>query len=305
MNKHTTSRIQSIALDHSESTPNPWQVMRSRIPLRWHSAILLADGAFLLIAGLAALVADLAGYFFGAGPFAALAGQPLAIGAVEAHGLAVLVGLLLVRSTPADRWRWHAVALGVHLFLGVCNLLFWNVYAVMGATRAGVVSTIAHAVLDGAQLACLALADAHTPAEMPRWLHAARRSGLYVRSVAIGTLLLGAGTHIAIIVLGREAQPRILTPVFELLLTIPMFYVSIAGWLAWRTFLFRGRWHRVALGSILIYFPVGLPFHLITITTGSTAHYALFPEQYSLLIVPVMGAFMACFASLRLRVNRL
>ncbi len=109
--------------------------------------------------------------------------------------------------------------------------------------------------------------------------------------------------HIAIIVLGREAQPRILTPGFELLLTVPMFYVSVAGWLAWRTFVFRGRWHQVVLALILIYFPVGIPFHLITITTGSTAHYAAFPERYSLLIVPVMAAFMACFASLRLRVR--
>jgi hypothetical protein len=122
--------------------------------------------------------------------------------------------------------------------------------------------------------------------------------------MAIGTLLLGAATHMAVIVLGREVQPRILTPVFELLLTIPMFYVSVAGWLAWRTFRFRGRWHQLALGLILIYFPVGLPFHLITITTGSTAHYAAFPERYSLLIVPVMAAFIACFATLRLPETR-
>jgi len=87
----------------------------------------------------------------------------------------------------------------------------------------------------------------------------------------------------------------------ELLLTVSMFYVSVAGWLAWRTFVFRGRWHQIILGLILIYFPVGLPFHLITITTGSTAHYAAFPERYSLLIVPVMAAFVACFASLRLQ----
>ncbi len=132
----------------------------------------------------------------------------------------------------------------------------------------------------------------------------ARQSGLYVRSVAIGTLLLGAGAHIAVIVLGREAQPRILTPGFELLLTVPMFYVGVAGWLAWRTFVFLGRWHQVVLALILIYFPVGIPFHLITVTTGSTAHYAVFPEQYSLLIVPVMTAFIACFAGLRVRANQ-
>lgn len=266
--------------------------------------VLRINGAFLLLAGLAALAADLVGYFWGAGPFAALAGEPLALGAVEAHGLAALVGLLLLRAAPEDRWRWHAIAGGVHLFLGVCNLLFWDVYELMGATGAGVASTAAHALLFSAQLACLAVAEAEESAEVPVWLRAARDSGLYVRPIAIGTLLLGAATHVGVAVLGREALPRILTPGFELLLTIPMFYVSVAGWLAWRAFRFRGLWHRIALGLILIYFPLGLPLHLITITTGSTAHYAAFPERYSLVIVPVMAAIITCFASLRLRAER-
>jgi hypothetical protein len=135
----------------------------------------------------------------------------------------------------------------------------------------------------------------------PGWVRGARRSGLYVRTVAIGTLLLGAGIHIATIALGREALPRILTPPVELLLTVPMFYVSMAGWLAWPAFRFRGRWHQLALGFILIYFLVGLPLHLITITTGATGHYAAIPAWYSLLIVPVMAAMVACFAALRLR----
>jgi cytochrome bd-type quinol oxidase subunit 2 len=162
-----------------------------------------------------------------------------------------------------------------------------------------VVSTAAHALLAGAQLACLALGGSGEP--IPHWLRSARRAGLYVRGTAIGTLLLGAGAHIAVILLGREALPRIITPAFELLLTVPMCYVSVAGWLAWRSFRFRGRWHRVALAAILVYFPIGIPFHILTVVTGSTAHYAAFPEQYSLLIVPVMAVIIACLASLRLR----
>ncbi len=301
MNHQIRPHIESSARYRADRTRQPSRSARSLANLRWHEAILLADGAFLLMAGFAALVADLAGYVLGAGPFAALAGQPLAIGAVEAHGLAVLVGLLVLRASSSDHWHWHAIALAVHLFLGVCNLLFWDVYAMMGATTAGVMSTFAHAVLFGAQLTCLALADPSIPTQLPAWLRRVRQAGFYVRSVAIGTLLLGAGTHLATIMLGRDALPRILTPGFELLLTVPMFYVSVAGWLAWRTFVFRGRWHQIALGLILIYFPIGLPFHLLTITTGSTAHYATFPEQYSLLVIPVMATFMACFASLRLR----
>jgi hypothetical protein len=117
--------------------------------------VLRIDGAFLLVAGLGGLTADLLGYFFGTGPFAALADQPLALGVVEAHGLAAVIGVLLVKAAPAERKRWHAVGGAVHLFLGLANLLFWDVYAFMGVTHAGVVSTAAHAVLFGVQAACL------------------------------------------------------------------------------------------------------------------------------------------------------
>lgn len=92
------------------------------------------------------------GYSLGAGPFAGLAGEPLAVGAVEAHGLAVLMGVLLWKGAAGDRRLWHGVAFSVHLFLGVCNLLFWEVYILMGVPMAGVVSTIAHAAFAGAHL---------------------------------------------------------------------------------------------------------------------------------------------------------
>lgn len=260
------------------------------------------NGGLLATTGLAALTADLIGYFFAAGPFARLYGQPLTIGGAEAHGLAALIGLLLLRNAQSPhRWGWHLIALTVHLFLGVSNLLFWPVYSIMGIMAAGVVSTIFHALLISIHLACIALADEHLPAEPPTWLRTLRRSGLYVRAVAIGTLLLGAGVHIAIIVFGRAVLPRILTPVSELLMTVLMYYVGVAGWLAWRRFHFQGRWHQLVLAGILIYFLISIPFHALTVVTGSTAHYDRFPEQYSKLIVPVMLSFVAGLASLRLR----
>ena len=92
--------------------------------------VLRVNGGLLLATGLAALTADLAGYARGVGPFASLAGQPIAIGSVEAHGLGALVGLLLWRAASTGRHRGgHALAVGVHLFFCLCNLLFWQVYA--------------------------------------------------------------------------------------------------------------------------------------------------------------------------------
>ena len=95
MNKHTTSHMRPSAHYSASRTPHPIQIAGRTIIPRWRRRILVVDGAFLLVAGLAALAADLAGYFFGAGPFAALAGQALALGAVEAHGLAALMGILI------------------------------------------------------------------------------------------------------------------------------------------------------------------------------------------------------------------
>jgi hypothetical protein len=260
--------------------------------------VLRLNGGFLLAVGLSALTADIVGYFRGVGPFASLAGQSIAIGSVEAHGLGALVGLLVWSAAGnSRRWGGHLLALGVHLFFCLCNLLFWQVYTDMQIVAVGIISTAAHALFFAAHLAFLALVRGE-PAP-PGWVERFRAAGLYVRAVAIGTLLFGMGIHLLIIVLGHAALPHILTPPIELLLATPMFYVSVAGWMAWPWMGFRGRWHRVALAVILIYFPIGIPLHLMTVTTGSTAHYAAFPEQYSMLIAPVMAMFIGCLAALR------
>lgn len=261
--------------------------------------LLRLNGGLLLAVGLAALVADLVGYFRGVGPFASLAGQPIAIGSVEAHGLGALVGLLIWRAADTGRrWSGHALALGVHLFFGLCNLLFWQVYSDMQIIAVGVISTVAHTLFFTAHLACLALA--RDDEALPAWVERFRAAGLYLRAAAIGTLLFGMGIHLLIIVFGRGALPSILTPLVELLLTAPMFYVSVAGWMAWPQLRFRGLWHRIAVAVILIYFPIGIPLHLITVTTGSTAQYTAIPEWYSMLIAPVMALFITCLALVRL-----
>lgn len=133
----------------------------------------------------------------------------------------------------------------------------------------------------------------------PDWLPSFRRNGYYVRHVAFVALVLGASAHLAVVVLGRPALPRIVTPPFEVLLTVLIAYVSIMGWFAWKVFHYRSRAQKVLLALILVYFPIGIPFHIITILTGSTDHYEALPEWYSLVILPVMGAMILFFARLR------
>jgi hypothetical protein len=131
------------------------------------------------------------------------------------------------------------------------------------------------------------------------WLPSIRRNGYYVRHVAIATLLMGASAHLAVVALGRSALPHIVTPPFELLLTVLMAYVSVIGWFAWSTFHYRSRGQKILLALILVYFPIGIPIHVITIVNGNTDHYGVFPGWYSFVVLPVMLAMIVFFARLR------
>ena len=120
---------------------------------RW---TLRLDGGSLAVAGSFALLADITGHFFGVGPMAEMFGSPYTIGGFEAHGLAVILGVLLLRAAKlADRRSWHAVGLSVHLLLGTANLMFWSSFLRLDVLMIGVVTTVLHIIFIGAQAACL------------------------------------------------------------------------------------------------------------------------------------------------------
>ena len=120
---------------------------------RW---ILRLDGIFLCLAGGAAMISEFAGHFFGVGPLAATRGSAHTIGGFEAHGLAVLIAVLLLRAaTLTDRRMWHIVGLTTHLFLGSANLLFWTSFVQQELVRVGVVTTVLHVVFVIAHATCL------------------------------------------------------------------------------------------------------------------------------------------------------
>lgn len=120
---------------------------------RW---TLRLDGGFLAIAGSSALLADTTGHFFGVGPMAEMFGSPYTIGGFEAHGLAVILGILLLRAAKlADRRSWHALGLSVHLLLGTANLMFWSSFLQLDVLMIGVATTALHIIFTGAQAACL------------------------------------------------------------------------------------------------------------------------------------------------------
>ncbi len=110
--------------------------------------LLTADGVFLTVIGGLQVVFEFLSYYRGAGPLGAdFEGTPYIIGWVENHGLAMLIGLLLLlvaRRNPQP--FWHAFALAVHVLLGLANIVFWSSFIHFGVVPMGVVATIAHVV---------------------------------------------------------------------------------------------------------------------------------------------------------------
>lgn len=132
-------------------------------------ALLRLDGLFLILSGGFGLIADLASYFAGAGPFGPIFhGDPTVIGVVEAHGLAVLTGIAacLAGARASTRyWHWHLAA--THALLGGANLAFFAVFEQVGARAGGIGITAVHFGLVAVQTA-YALARRRGPSREKR-----------------------------------------------------------------------------------------------------------------------------------------
>ena len=111
---------------------------------RLRTSLLRGNAFYIGVAGALGLIFDIRGVLYGLGPQGqVLAGAPLAgIGFVEAHGLAVILAVLLMRA-PSAR-SWHVTAAAMDLLLGVANLAFWQLFVVTDALAVGYVTTILH-----------------------------------------------------------------------------------------------------------------------------------------------------------------
>jgi hypothetical protein len=110
--------------------------------------LLTADGVFLAVVGGFQILLELAGYYRGAGPYGKFFDHsPYVIGWVEAHGLALLIGVLLLAVARTDLRRfWHVFAAAVHVLLGGANIVFWDSFAAFGMVPMGVGATVVHVV---------------------------------------------------------------------------------------------------------------------------------------------------------------
>jgi hypothetical protein len=111
--------------------------------------LMLANGVFLVVVGGVQVVFELLAYYGGAGPYGDIfRDSPYTIGWVEAHGLAFIIGVLLLTVAARDGRRfWHVLAASVHTLLGTANLVFWSSFVVFDVVPMGVVATVVHFVL--------------------------------------------------------------------------------------------------------------------------------------------------------------
>lgn len=133
-----------------------------------HRRLLLrANAAFLLIASAGGMWSDLTGAFLARGHVApVLAHAPhAAIGFVEAHGLAFIIGVLLWRAEPQR--SWHLTAAAVHLLLGTANLVFWQIFIAADMLAVGYITTSLHWLFVALQLfAAVTAAAGKVPADL-------------------------------------------------------------------------------------------------------------------------------------------
>ena len=110
--------------------------------------LLRTNAAFLILAALGGwLQMDFPASFANSGPLAPLiAHEPaLGIGFVEAHGLALILAVLLWRAPPER--SWHLTAAAIHLLLGASNIVFWQLFVATNTVPMGWVTTVAHGLL--------------------------------------------------------------------------------------------------------------------------------------------------------------
>lgn len=114
--------------------------------------LLEADAAFLGLLGGGRAVAEVLGYI-GVGPLADdFAEQPSTIGFFEAHALAAVIGVLLLRSAGSpERASGHALAAVVHGLLAGANVAFWKSFRANNMVATGLVTTALHIAFTAAQ----------------------------------------------------------------------------------------------------------------------------------------------------------
>ncbi len=129
---------------------HPWAARRR--------LLLLIDSSFLIVAGTAQVAFELLSHYVGAGPYGSIfLDSPHILGWVEAHGLAVVIGVLILAVGAWEASRlWQVVAIAVHLLLATANIVFWASFSAFELVGMGLVATVAHFLFIAAHVISMA-----------------------------------------------------------------------------------------------------------------------------------------------------
>ena len=117
--------------------------------------VLRFNAIFLIGIGSLQMVFELLSHFGGTGPLTErFFASPYTIGFFEAHGLAVLMGVLLWRASAEPQKFWHGFAAITHILLGGANLLFWDSFVQLDFALPGMIATVFHALFIGLEAYC-------------------------------------------------------------------------------------------------------------------------------------------------------
>jgi hypothetical protein len=135
---------------------------QSSASLKVRKVVLYLNSAFLALVGGLTAIFDLLSFSFGSGPLGEMFhNELLTVGFFEAHGLAFILGLLLLRAARSEpRALWHLAGAGIHTLLGISNLIFWSLFLVWDVVTAEIIFTSIHWLFAVAQLICFLSARA-------------------------------------------------------------------------------------------------------------------------------------------------
>lgn len=112
-----------------------------------NKTVLKLNALFLMLIGSLQIIFELLSHFIGVGPLAdRFLESPYTLGFFEAHGLAVLMGILLWRAAANPQKFSHQLAVTIHILLGGANLLFWNSFIQLDFVAPGIVATVFHGI---------------------------------------------------------------------------------------------------------------------------------------------------------------
>jgi hypothetical protein len=133
------------------------------------------------------------------------------------------------------------------------------------------------------------------------WFESFKRQGFYARQVAILTILGGLYMHITRLFLGDDLLLRyVFTPLYDMVLTVPMIYAAVAGLLSWNRIQFHGTAHKIAHGLAWFYIALSIPMHIWYAYLNNTTEYLRgFPLWWTIVLFPVYTGIIVLMWRLR------